>query len=172
MRIPTKVTVPALVLFAAIVVFSFTRQGGNALGAQPVGQSAPDFNLPLYDGKKLSLSDLRGKPVVLNVWASWCDPCREEAPAIERVWQQYQDRGVVFVGIDIWDSEADGKGFIERFGLTYPNGPDAAGNIGKQYGVTGVPETFLIGKDGKVARKFIGAVSERQLAASVEEILR
>lgn len=172
MRVPTKVTVLALVLFVALVAYTFTRQDDTVLGAQPVGQPAPDFSLTLYDGKNLRLADLRGKTVVLNFWASWCDPCREEAPALERVWKRYQERGVLFVGVDIWDSESDGRAFIKRFGLTYSNGPDPTGSIGKQYGVTGVPETFVIDKDGKVARKFIGAVTERQLAASIEDILR
>lgn len=171
-RVPTKVTVLALVLFVALVSYTFTRQDDTVLGAQPVGQPAPDFSLTLYDGKSLSLADLRGKTVVLNFWASWCDPCREEAPALERVWKRYQERGVLFVGVDIWDSESDGQAFIKRFGLTYFNGPDPSGNIGKRYGVTGVPETFVIDKDGKVARKFIGAVTERQLAASIEDVLR
>lgn len=172
MRVTKSASVLVLTVFVVIVAYSFTRQSGDTLGAQPIGHAAPAFSLPLYDGKSLSLADLKGKPVVVNFWASWCDPCREEAPTLEWVWEQYKGKGVIFLGVDIWDSEPDARAFIKEFGLTYPNGADPGGAIANQYGVTGVPETYFIGKDGKVTRKFIGAVNERQMIASIEEILR
>lgn len=145
-------------------------------GATRVGPSrplppAPDFTFTLFDGKELTLSDLRGSPVVLNFWASWCPPCRAEARDLERVWQAYRERGVVFLGVDIQDTEEDARAFLEEFGVTYPNGQDTTMEIAMSYEITGIPTTVLITSEGKVARRWVGAASERQLAAFVEELL-
>ncbi|MGQ0602208.1 MAG: TlpA disulfide reductase family protein, partial [Anaerolineales bacterium] len=86
--------------------------------------AAPDFALTTFDGETLRLSDLRGQVVVINIWASWCVPCRDEAPVLERVWREYRDRDVVFLGVDYADTEREARAFIAEFGLTYPNGPD------------------------------------------------
>ncbi len=152
--------------------------GGASLSSAPSagggarrGYPAPDFTFTLLDGKELTLSDLKGKAVVLNFWASWCPPCRAEARALERVWQAHKDRGVVFLGVDIQDTEQDARAFIKEFGITYPNGQDATTEIATSYGITGIPETFFITRDGKVARHWIGPIEEKQLAAFIEELL-
>lgn len=134
---------------------------------------APDFSLSLFGtGETLRLSDLRGKVVVLNFWASWCPPCRQEAPAFERVWEQYKDRGVVFVGVDIWDTDEDAAGFLREFGITYPTGPDPNGEIAIDYGLTGIPETYFITRDGMIAQKAIGIVQEEMFPRVLEELLQ
>lgn len=134
---------------------------------------APDFNLTLFGtGETLRLSDLRGKVVVLNFWASWCPPCRQEAPTFERIWQRYQERGVVFVGVDIWDTDEDAAKFLQEFGTTYPTGPDRTGEIGIDYGLTGLPETYFITRDGMIAQKAIGIAEEKTLGQAIETLLR
>ena len=147
-------------------------QAGDSSPAKSFGRvyPAPDFNLTLFDGSELTLSSLRGRAVVLNFWASWCPPCREEARDMERVWQAYRDKGVVFLGVNIQDSERGARAFMEEFGITYPNGQDTSG-IASSYGLTGIPETFFITRDGTVNRRWIGAIGERQLATLIEELL-
>lgn len=156
------------------------RQGGSFAGfaVNTVGRTAelrerpaPDFSLQLFDGSTLRLSDQRGRLVVLNYWASWCPPCREEAGALEAVWRRYRDRGVLFVGVDVWDAEDDARAFLREFAVSYPNGPDATGRILIDYGVTGIPETYLVDRAGVLRRRWIGPITAQQLGALIEELL-
>ncbi|MCL5958208.1 MAG: TlpA family protein disulfide reductase [Chloroflexi bacterium] len=172
MRLPKTVTILAIAVFALIVGYSFTVQDLDKLGSNPAGKTAPNFKIATFDGGEVSREALLGKPVVVNFWASWCPPCREEAPTLEKIWRQYRDKGVVFVGVAWRDNDQDSLAFIKEFGVTYPNGPDVGGKIGSAYGITGVPESFFITREGKVTRKFLGAISERQLTSFIEEILR
>ena len=120
---------------------------------------APDFTLERLDRHgQLRLSSLRGKAVVLNVWASWCGPCKEEAPYLEQVWQQNRDRDLVVVGLDAKDFRADARRFARRYELSFPLVYDGPGNTIDGYGVTGFPETFVIDREGKVVAAFAGAV--------------
>lgn len=132
---------------------------------------APTFSLKLLDGRTIDLQDLRGKGVVLEFWASWCSSCRASAPAFEKAYQKYKDKDIEFLGIAVSDTEADMKNYINEFGITYPNGRDATGKIANSYGVTGVPETFFINKEGEIAYKHIGATDEKTLSALIEEKL-
>jgi cytochrome c biogenesis protein CcmG/thiol:disulfide interchange protein DsbE len=146
--------------------------GINAIGE--VGRiapgPAPDFHMPLFSGGSFRLSEQQGKLVLVNFWASWCPPCRDEAPVLERAWKRNQTRGVVLVGVDVWDSERDARAFLQEFGITYPNGPDAS-NAAIEYGLTGVPETFFVRPDGTVARHWIGPLTDAQAQAFVDEML-
>lgn len=135
------------------------------------GDPAPDFSLTLLDGSEVSLSDLRGHVVVLNFWASWCSPCRTEAPVLQRAWETYKDRGVLFLGTSYHDAGGASQAFIEEFGITYPNGVDLRGRISRAYAVTGVPETFIIDRDGRVAWFLIGEVQADALARQLEQLL-
>jgi cytochrome c biogenesis protein CcmG/thiol:disulfide interchange protein DsbE len=137
-----------------------------------VGGPAPDFTLSLFDGGELSLADLGSSVVVVNFWASWCVPCRDEAPVLERAWREYKDKGVVFVGVNFRDVPAKAMAFIEEFDITYPNGLDPYDRVSRTYGITGVPETFLIARDGHVVEHYIGPVSEAGLRSALEEVLQ
>ncbi|MBI2883997.1 MAG: TlpA family protein disulfide reductase [Candidatus Methylomirabilis oxyfera] len=137
-----------------------------------VGRQAPPFAMTMFDGSSNSLEALRGKPVVLNFWASWCFPaCYEEAPYLEAAWQAYRDRGLIVIGVDIQDRDADAKAFIERFKLSFPNAPDPQGKITIDYGVYGVPETFFIKRDGTIHYKHVGALDAKVLKAKIDEML-
>lgn len=136
------------------------------------GRFATDFSLTLFSGEKFTLAEQRGKPVLVNFWASWCPPCKEEAPVLERAWKAFKDRGVVFVGVDVWDTEPDAKAFMQKYGVTYPNGPDPSGEVAIEYGVTGLPETWFINRDGRLVRRWVGALSDRQITAFLEEAMQ
>lgn len=137
-----------------------------------LGRPAAPFSLPLFDGGRFALDAHRGKVVVINFWASWCVPCREEAPLLEAAWRAYRDRGVVLVGVNFQDTEAAARAFIAEFGLTFPNGPDPGGRLAIDYGVYGIPELFFVGRDGQITYKHVGAVGQAIMVAKIEEALR
>jgi peroxiredoxin len=109
----------------------------------------PDFSLAAPDGKKLSLKDFRGKVVFLNFWASWCVPCREEMPAMERLYQEFKDRNFVVFAVSVKDRKQDAITFVNELKLTYPIGLDPEGQVGLLYGAWGLPTTYLIGPKGE-----------------------
>ncbi|MGH7409520.1 MAG: TlpA family protein disulfide reductase [Candidatus Methylomirabilis sp.] len=161
----------AIIPLLLLLAYGF-RTNPRDVPSPLVGLPAPPFALVSFDGGNTSLEQLRGKAVVLNFWASWCFPaCYEEAPALEAAWQTYRDRGVMVLGVDIQDRDAEAKAFIERFKLTFPNGPDPQGKISIDYGVYGVPETFFIDRGGKIHYKHVGALDKKVLQAKIEEML-
>jgi cytochrome c biogenesis protein CcmG/thiol:disulfide interchange protein DsbE len=165
-----------LLLLAVVSVLLLLTYG---LGTDPkvipsplVNREAPAFTLQLFDGGTVRLADLRGKVVVLNFWASWCYPsCWNEAPRLERVWERYRNQGVMVVGVNYQDKEEDARAFIRRFNKTYPNGPDTGSRISIDYGVYGVPETFFIDPQGRIAHKHIGEVSTAVLDDWITRLL-
>lgn len=162
-----------LILIGA-VLFLAVLGAGLVLRSQgrPTSGPAPDFTLYLFDGGTLRLSDQRGKVVVLNFWASWCPPCREEAPALERVWRQYKDKGVLFIGVNWSDTEDAARAYLAEFNITYPNGPDLGRRIGQAYRIQGIPETFFIDKRGNVRDVVIQPLTEAELVSRIETLLR
>jgi cytochrome c biogenesis protein CcmG/thiol:disulfide interchange protein DsbE len=133
--------------------------------------TAPDFTLATFDGEVIKLSELRGKVVVINFWASWCVPCREEAAYLESTWRKYRDRGVVFIGVNYVDVEPAAQAYIDEFDITYPNGPDLGTKISQAYAIKGVPETFYIAKNGELRGLKIGPLVEPELDEKIEELL-
>jgi len=140
--------------------------------SQPQSGTAPNFALPLIgeDGD-FSLAEQRGKVVVVNFWGSWCKPCEAEAPMLQRTWEEYQDRGVVFVGVAVKDPENKSLEFMQRFNITYPNVSDVGGKTEKDYRTQGVPETFVVDRDGKIVKFFFAQPRESELRAVIEEAL-
>ena len=140
-------------------------------GLTRTNQSSPNFTLPLFNGEEMVLSDLRGRPVVINFWASWCAPCVDEAPSLERTWKRFMGDGVVFIGVDIQDSDESARAFIEEFNITYPNGHDEDGTITIDYGVIGLPVTFFVNRNGIIDRRWVGAIDELRLTDWVEDLI-
>lgn len=134
--------------------------------------AAPAFALPRLDGQgALDLADLRGRVVVLNVWASWCPPCRAEAPTFSAVARAFADRGVTVLGVNVQDTPEAAERFVRDYALTYPNVRDEEGGVARAYGALGLPTTVLIDRQGRIARRWIGALTERQLVAFIEEVV-
>jgi cytochrome c biogenesis protein CcmG/thiol:disulfide interchange protein DsbE len=133
---------------------------------------APDFTLGRLDRDgELELSSLRGKAVVLNLWASWCGPCKEEAPYLEQVWRSRRHEGVVVVGLDAKDFRADARRFADRFDLTFPLVYDGPGDTLDGFNATGFPETFVIDREGRVVAGFAGAVNGEEERARLESAI-
>jgi cytochrome c biogenesis protein CcmG/thiol:disulfide interchange protein DsbE len=132
---------------------------------------APDFTLTTFDGRTVTLSKLRGQVVIINFWASWCVPCREEAAYLEQTWRKYEDQGVVFIGVDWVDTEKEALAYIDEFDITYLNGPDLGTRIAQAYNIQGVPETFFVARNGEIRGVHIGPLKSPQLDENIEELL-
>lgn len=132
---------------------------------------APDFTITGFDGRTVTLSELRGQVVIINFWASWCPPCREEAAYLEQTWRKYEGKGVIFIGVDWVDTEKEALAYIKEFDITYLNGPDIGTRIAPAYNIQGVPETFFVAKNGELRGVHIGPLQSPQLDEKIEELL-
>ena len=165
--------VTSTIVGVAVVAFLLLLSYGLLSGPEssPLSEGrAPDFSLRLFDGSQLSLSSLHDRVIVVNFWSSWCEPCRKEAPVLEKVWQEYQGQGVVFIGIAYKDTESKARAFLDEFDITYPNALDPGNRVARAYRVQGVPETFFI-KDGEIASLYIGPLTKDQLVTRIERLL-
>jgi cytochrome c biogenesis protein CcmG/thiol:disulfide interchange protein DsbE len=161
-------SVPVILLLA----YGF-RTDPKAIPSPLVQKPAPELRLTAYGGEEISLAGLKGKPVVVNFWASWCYPaCYEEAPLLEATWRRFRDQGLVVIGVDIQDKEANAKEFIQRFGFTFPNVPDPGSKVSIDFGVYGVPETFFVDRQGRIAYKHVGALTPALMEAQVQALLK
>lgn len=151
----------ALVIFGLGLIRAFT--------SQPTSGLAPDFTLKTYDGQTITLSSFKGKVAVVNFWASWCVPCAEEAPDLEKTWQAYKDKDVVFIGVGYVDSDEKAKAFIAQYGITYYNGADLGTRISDAYHIKGVPETFVINPKGEVTFFAPRVMTFEELSAEIEK---
>jgi cytochrome c biogenesis protein CcmG/thiol:disulfide interchange protein DsbE len=141
-------------------------------GPVTVGDKVPNFSLTTFDGQQIELVELQGKVVVLNFWASWCKPCEQEAADLEAAWRYYQDRGdVVFLGVDYVDTEPEALAYLQKFDITYPNGPDLRTRISQSFRIRGVPETYFINRNNELAHVQIGPFSSLSQIRSVVDSL-
>ncbi|MBI1794161.1 MAG: TlpA family protein disulfide reductase [Chloroflexi bacterium] len=171
----------ALSLAAGILWTMFSRVPsaiGAPLSVAPSpreGFLAPDFTLDTLDGNKVTLSGLRGKIVVVNLWATWCLPCRQETPALEKAYEQYKDSGVVILGVDLTNQDlvSDVESFVQEFKLTYPILLDRDGSVGYQYQIKGIPTTFFINRVGIIRTMVVGGpMSETFIRSKIEALLK
>ncbi|HET8568051.1 MAG TPA: redoxin domain-containing protein [Candidatus Limnocylindria bacterium] len=166
-RILTLLVLATLVL---VLGLGFRRDPQDIRSAA-VGKPAPAFDLPALDAPgSVSLASYRGKVVVVNFFASWCVPCKEEHPVLARVWERYRTSDVVLIGILYQDSVDAGRAFTRRLGTTWPTAVDDTGRLALAFGVFGVPETFFIGADGVIAGRHIGPIDEDTLITGIETL--
>ena len=161
----------ALLLVIGLVALLAWGVVKGANGPRDTGE-APNFSLTSFDGQTLALSDLRGKLIVINFWASWCQPCRQEAAYLEQTWRKYQSQGVVFIGVDWVDTDKEARAYLSEFGITYFNGPDLGTRIAQDYRIQGVPETFFIDRQGRLQGVHIGPFQAPELDDKIDALLR
>jgi cytochrome c biogenesis protein CcmG/thiol:disulfide interchange protein DsbE len=162
-----------LVVVGLVLALALQLRVRNA--TQPTSGAAPDFTLTVYAGyngglgkSQFRLADLRGQVVFINFWASWCVPCRDEQPILEKIWRQYRDRGVVFLGVDYVDTEPAALQYLKEFDVTYLNGPDLGTKISPKYHIQGVPESFLVDRRGNIVWFKIAPIAEAELVAELD----
>lgn len=162
-------------LLAAVGVVGMQLYNQNQTA--PNSGPAPLFTVETFDGEVFDLAEQRGSVVVVNFWASWCAPCRDEAPELQAVYEQYRERGVEFIGVTYLDEDDDSQAFMQEFAITYPNGPDPRSVIANRYNVTGAPETFVVDQNGEIAAAFLGPLAPyssfqiEDLTAVLDELL-
>lgn len=162
---------PALLVVGVLALFGLSLLRGPLVASSPlVGKPAPGFTLATLEGGRVGLETLRGKPVVLNFWASWCVPCRTEMPLLERAWRAHAGEGLAVVGVVYADSNENARGFYKELDLTFPSLIDASGKTAVDYGVTGLPETYFIDRSGVIVAKKYGALEADELEARIAEI--
>lgn len=159
--------VVVLGVFVWFLVIGLQRQNTSE---QRASGMAPDFTFTTFEGETISLADLEGQGIVLNFWASWCEPCRVEADLLEQTWRAEKDNGIIFLGLDYLDQEHAALEYLAEFDITYPNGPDLQSTLARRYGIKGVPETFFIDPEGRIAGHKIGPVAHGELAQFLDEI--
>ncbi len=171
--------IPLLALIA-LLTWASIRTGGNPGGLatnsdfmelKVEAKPARDFSLNLMNGDSFKLSDYLGQVVMVDFWASWCQPCRVEAPTLRKLYQEFQGQPVEFVGVNIWDNIGDAEVFIEQESQVYPNGFDADGEIIIDYGVRGIPEKYFIDRSGILVKKLSGPLNETTLRETLNELL-
>lgn len=171
-----------LVSLAAGILWTVVSRVPSAVGA-PLSSSpspregflAPDFTLDTLDGTKVTLSELRGKIVLINLWATWCPPCRAEMPALENAYKQYKDSGVVVLGLNVTnqDSEKDIPPFVDEFGLTFPILLDRDGSVSALYQLKGLPTTYFVNREGIIRTVVVGGpMNETFIRSKIEALLQ
>ena len=171
-----------LVSLAAGILWTAVSRVPSAVGA-PLSSSpspregflAPDFTLDTLDGTKATLSELRGRIVLINLWATWCPPCRAEMPALENAYKQYKDSGVVVLGLNVTnqDSEKDIPPFVDEFGLTFPILLDRDGSVSALYQLKGLPTTYFVNREGIIRTVVVGGpMNETFIRSKIEALLQ
>ncbi len=132
---------------------------------------ARDFELELIGGGSLKLSEYRGNIVMVDFWASWCAPCRAEAPVLANVYEAFRGESLEFIGVNTWDNPGDAEVFLREEGQVYPNGFDLSGSVAIDYGVRGIPEKYFIDREGMLIKKLSGPMTETTLRETIDELM-
>jgi cytochrome c biogenesis protein CcmG/thiol:disulfide interchange protein DsbE len=171
-RLPVWVVLLAFLILAGFMALIGWGLSRSMRGAILTGDPVPQFSMATFGGESFDTANYAGKVIVINFWASWCKPCEAEARELEEAYQHYKPSGdVVFIGLAYVDTEPNSLAYLEKFGITYPNGPDLATKVSQMFRVTGVPETYIIDRQGRLAYTIKGPFSSTQaIIAAVEEV--
>ncbi|GAB4419804.1 MAG: TlpA disulfide reductase family protein [Anaerolineales bacterium] len=178
---PTQRRILFLFLLIAALAWTFIsadRSGKSTAGAIPAPQVdflAPDFTLQTYEGETVTLSELRGQAVLVNLWATWCPPCRAEMPAMQKLYAEYKDQGFVVLAVNATNQDDPSKipDFITEYGLTFPILLDTTGEVSRLYQLRSLPSSYFIGRDGIIKEVVIGGpMAETLLRTRIENILK
>ncbi len=168
--------VPAILVTVLVIRII---QANSLVTSKPPGgvnaNAAPDFTVSIWNGaagQRIHLAALHGKPVVVNFWASWCEPCQSEAPVLSAAAKIYAAQGVVFIGIAYQTPVKDGQAFIKQHGISYPCGPDPEGDIVTNFGVTGIPQTILIDRSGIIVKRFPGQITAATFDPAMQALVK
>ena len=168
-NVASKILIVLIIALLAYTLWSgLSEKGDIGIPSQLVGRTAPEFALKSFNGDEVKLSDFRGKTVLVNFWASWCHPCREEAPALEKTYMFLSGRQVEFIGINIMDDRKSAEEYIKSFGGTFVNVYDPENRVHLDYGVGGVPETFFVNPEGIITGKHRGPLTEKMIMNYIE----
>ena len=176
-RRPRRALLPVAAVVVAVALAAWLGSAGlrrdpAAIRSPLLGRPAPDFALrTLAADRMVRLADLRGQVVVLNFWASWCAECRLEHPDLSAAWNRFRDAGVVLVGVDFQDDHPSALAYLSERGTSWPVVTDPGSRTALAYGVYGIPETFFIGPDGRIAAKQVGPVTYDQLVREITRLL-
>lgn len=177
---PEKNNIRTVIIFASVLlVLGFLAWGvTNSQSEGPVmGEPAPDFTATFFEGyewdgrQEAKLSDMKGNVVVINFWASWCLPCRKEAPLLEAMWREYEDDGVIFLGMAYTDIDSKAVAYLQEYDSSFPNAPDLKLRASSIYKTTGVPETFIVDQNGMIVFTFDGELTESMLRTQLNQLL-
>ena len=167
-------------ILVALLVFVAIALKRSQQGTVQPGDKIPEFSMTMFSGYELNgaaqvkVSDLRGKIVMINFWASWCKPCEQEAADLRDAWTYYKDSGKVsFIGADYVDTEPEARAYLEKFGITYPNGPDLGTKVSQLFRIKGVPETYFLDQDGVLRHVQVGPfTSVDEIKAIIDPMIR
>jgi len=149
-----------------------TRPGSVSGAGGDIGSTAPDFQLPALDGDgDVRLADFRGRPVIVNFWASWCNPCRKEFPLLQQALRDHRADRLAVVGVTYQDIPGDSRDFVKKQHATWPQGVDDNGEVAAAYGVRAIPQSFFVRPDGTIAARAFGTTTEAALADPLSKLL-
>jgi cytochrome c biogenesis protein CcmG, thiol:disulfide interchange protein DsbE len=166
--------VAASLALVALLVYGVVGAGESSTldDAVKAGErpAAPTRALPLLDGGQTSIDDFRGKPVIVNFWASWCGPCKDEAPLLERAHARLEKAGGTVLGVTVSDASDDSRAFMAKYGLSFPSVRDVEGELGEDFDTNGVPESFAVDREGKIVAISRGQVSQEFVDTALEKV--
>ncbi|MCY4466136.1 MAG: TlpA disulfide reductase family protein [Chloroflexi bacterium] len=171
-RIATRWGCPALLLGVIVATFILGAQLAERNRGRPASGPAPDFQLQLFSGESVKLSELRGQVLLLNFWASWCPPCRAEAPDLQALHEDFARSGLRVIGVNMLESSpAKAQAFIDELGLSYANGEDIEQRVARLYRVEAPPESYLVDRRGQVRKVYIGSISYGMISGVIQSLL-
>lgn len=172
-KMPSWLVATAFILLAGFIILIYAGYARSRPEPIKVGYPLPVFELTTFDGVAVHTADVQNEVVVINFWASWCEPCEQEAAGLENAWRSYQSRGDVrFIGVDYVDTEKEALDYIKTYALSYPNGPDLRSSISNAFRIRGVPETYIFDRGGKLVFHKIGPfTSTAEIIAIIDPLL-